>query len=70
MEKPYLSFIPVNFCQRRCLILPDEELTPVAPTNRGNEAHESPAGNLEKDVRSLNHGKKNHLVFVSRAHYK
>ena len=50
MRKPYLSFIPVNFRQRRCLILPDEELTPVAPTNRGNEAHESPAGNLEKDV--------------------
>ena len=49
MEKPYLSFIPVNFCQRRCLILPDEELTPVAPTNRGNEAHESPAGNLEEE---------------------
>ena len=48
-EKPYLSFIPVNFCQRRCLILPDEELTPVAPTNRGNEAHESPAGNLEEE---------------------
>lgn len=27
----------------------DEELAPIAPANRGNEADESPAGNLEEE---------------------